>query len=218
MYAHRDFIESLNCTLDMLGWSTERLAEQLDNKYKTEFLRRVREGKPFGEVEQDVIRALVAGLAQKLQDSTIEVGLPAAAGTAASQAYFRVVDYFALRLRDAVSLARAACTRVATAEAFRTQTVDVTDIDIWDSLLESIARDISQGKLFRVEHSHLGRSEELPSLVHTYRPSQHTTSPSGRADYYSRSPDECSNCHSSTAEFKSAKCDHCGYPWAIPNW
>ena len=216
MQKHENFVDVLNGIRAMLGWSVEHLADRLDNRYSIEFLRKVCAGRPLGEVEQKIVRALVAGLADKIEDSIELTDLPTSAGAVARRAYLRVVDSFSLRLEDSASLAAIACNRVASAQVFRTQTVSVMDLEFWDSVLGSIAREINQGTLFQVEHNRFQGGDEHALITYPPTRSQEASSESWHSDYYSRPPSECWNCHRPTWRLTSARCD-CGQFWNIAN-
>ena len=167
MAKRENFVDGLECALDSLRWSPEQLAHHLDGKYSVEFLRSVSEGRPIGDVEEDVVRVLVQGLAAKIACSILESGLPDSdrVGQAARKAFVRIANRNDLRLREITHLAEQACFRVESAGSFRTQTLEIFAVDFWDSLLGNIAIELSQGKLFESDQSDGRDTEGLPLLV-----------------------------------------------------
>ena len=106
MVKRENFVDSLEFALDLLGWSPEHLADHLGDKYSIEYLRSVCEGRPFGEVERDVVRVLVHGLSDKLKRSIMRAKLPDSekVGEAAREAFVRIVNRFDLHLREITRL------------------------------------------------------------------------------------------------------------------
>ena len=215
-YSNPAFSYSLDRVLAMLGWSPDELARRLNNKYSVNFLQRVCDGKPFPEVEQDIVTTVVDGLADKLQNSIAKAELPANSQSPARQAFVRVVSQFQLRLYDMASLAEVICDRIAKAKAFRIQTADISDTTFWDTVLSGIARDLSQRQLFQVDiDSQLGDTE-INAFSAITQLSYETTVHFEGSGYYSTPPAECWYCHQPTSQLRSARCN-CGMNWNIAN-
>ena len=211
-----NFVDNLKFALDLLGWSSEQLADRLDDKYSVEYLKSVCEGRPFGEVARDVVSVLFYGLADKLECSIIESDISDSekAGRAAREAFVQVVIRFDLHLREITRLAELACSRLESAEAFRTQTVEIFDVDFWDSVLGNIARELSQGKLFESDQSDDRDTEGLLLLPYNSTQLGQTIDKQGVTNYYVTPPSECWHCHQPTDELTTTKC-HCGMNWNI---
>ncbi len=218
MVTRDNFVDSLRFALDLLKWSPEHLADHLSDKYSVEYLRSVCEGRPIGEVERDVVVVLVRGLADKLTCSIIMSKLSDSekVGQAAREAFIRIVNRFDLHLRDITRLAEIACSRVESAESFRTQTVGIFDVDFWDSVLGNIARELSQGTLFQSEQTRVHSLEGLALVFDSSTPAERTVDKPSRTHIRVTRVDECWYCRRPTENLTTSRC-HCGKNWNIPD-
>ena len=217
MYEHENFAHDLARALEILKWPLEQLEKKLGNRYSIRFLRQVFEGKPYPGVERDIAYAVSIGFADKVECAVGESGLPVGAGAAARQAYLDVVDQFSLRLHEMATLAEKICGKAAQAQTLRTQTIDLANIVTWYSILGSMARDLSQGKLF-LGDSYLQVNEESSLLLKEHVSVHETPTKVGLSRFNSEAPHECANCHLPAAELRHTKCLRCGYNWVNSNW
>ena len=218
MIKRENFADSLMFALHLLGWSPKHLADHLSGKYRVGYLTRVCEGRPIGDVEKDIVWVVVHGLAEKLKRSIMSAGIPDAeeVGKVAAEAFVRIVRRFDLQLCEITRLAEILSRRVESAHSFRTQTLEILDIEFWDSVLGDIAIDLSQGSLFQGEQIRAHRSEELSLLPNRPMPVEETAGVLRRTSSYPTPPDECWNCRRPTADLITARC-HCGKNWNIPD-
>ena len=142
------FAESLNKCLGLLNWSTEDLVREMGSKYSVAYLRRVREGKPFAEVERDIVDTVTRACAERVKAAVTDARLSTRAAEVAHQEFVHVVKQIGLQLADIAKLAKELRVLVADPLAHRTQTIDFTDNGYWNSILQSIARNLTQQNMF----------------------------------------------------------------------
>ena len=210
-----NFADSLNQCLVLLEWSTEDLEREMRYKYSLDHLMRVREGKPYSEVEQDIVETVTRACADKVEAAVADARLPLRAADVARQEFVRVVKRIELRLVDIANLAEELRIQVAGPLALRTQTIDLTDNASWNSILQSIARNLTQQNMFDGDAGLMVQGNVL--VTTPVEPIRQSNERLPKANYRSQSPDTCDRCHRQIDSPDAYRCSICGLSLNTPD-
>ncbi len=210
-----NFADSLNQCLVLLEWSTEDLEREMRYKYSLDHLMRVREGKPFAEVERDIVETVTRACAEKVKTAVTDARLSLGAAEVAYQEFIRVVKQIGLRLADIANLAEETRVLVAGPLARRTQTVDLADNASWNLILQSIARSLTQQNMFDGDAGLKVQGNVL--VASPVEPIRLSKDPFPKTYDYLQSPDTCDRCHQQIDSSDTYRCSICGLSLNTPD-
>ena len=208
-----NFARDLDRCLKVLDWTTDDLARAMGNKFSSEYLRNIREGRPFPEVERDIFAAVTGGCSERIKSAVVDAGLSQQAAEVACREFVRVFKQFEMRLDGVANFVQEIERRVSSPLEYRMLAAEVTSSDFWNSILRGIARELTQQTIFvRDEEPEASENDFGGGLVD---PIGKGVLPRTRS--FDLRPETCYNCHHSTASYKTCKCPNCGLPWDIAN-
>lgn len=203
-----------------LGWSYEDVSMK-SGKYSAEYVRQVHQGRPFHEVEKDLIVTYIRGLAEKAVHLVFGDQIADNLRERLVARFTAVVRRNNLGLEGVKALVEEISKDRTLARKLRTQTMDVdVNIDIdWEGTLEEIALRLikpDQRDMFDV----IGEDSEgsnLPVSDGASTTSGHYQTPQISAGIEAEA--QCPNCGNTQSEAQGCRCVRCGYgSIANPNW
>ena len=203
-----------------LGWSYRDVAMRL-GKYSSGYLEQVHQGKPFPEVENNLIMTYVRGLAEMAVNLAFGGKVQRGLHEKLVARFTEVVRRNNLGLEGVKALVEEISKDRTLARKPRTQTMDV-DVNIsidWEGTLEETVLRLNrpdQGDMFDVigedvEGSNLPLSDGASTTSYRYHTRQISDEIEAKA--------QCPNCGNNQSESQGCRCVQCGYgSIANPNW
>ena len=210
-----NFANDLNRCLKVLNWTTEDLARAMGNNYRSDYLRIIREGRPFPEVEREIVAAVTRGCSDRVKTAVADAGLPLQSAEVAGCEFVRVFKQFEMRLDGIANFAQEIQRRVSSPLEYRMLAAEVTRSDFWNSILKGIARELTQQTIFVGSEEPEARENDFGAGLVESTGNAKEILPRVRA--FVPRPEACFNCHRSTASYKTCKCPICGSSWDIAN-
>jgi len=210
-----NFGDDLNRCLKFLDWTKDDLAGAMGNRYGSDFLGRICAGRPFPEVEHDIVAAVTKACAERVKFAVADARFSQQAAEIACLEFVHVLKQFEMRLAGVAMFAEEIQERVTSPSEYRMLAGEVTRNDFWNAILKGIARELTQQTIFEgCEETEARENDFGTGLVESTDNAKEVFS---MARAFVPRPEACFNCHRSTASYKTCKCPNCGSSWDIAN-
>ena len=161
-----------------LGWSYQDVAMK-SGQYSAEYVKQVHQGRPFREVEENLIVTYINGLAEKAVHLVFGDRIPSDLRDKLIAKFARIVHQNSLPLENARALVEKVSQDSVPKASFRLGTMDAVRVEIaWEEVLASIVDEFNQnpqGRLLEDSSdadgsTYLSLVSNVPSL--SYQPKQ----------------------------------------------